>query len=538
MAFTYYLPDTTGTMGKNETESNSVIIIGANGSGKSKLGAWMEQQNMMEVHRIGGQRNLNFSENIPLQNYTQAEDAVFFGTTNEANVLKASKFWRWKDGKEYTTTLLNDFGNVLAALIALTNNENAKYVDACKKAEREGKEKPATTKSALDKLIDVWNEIFQQRNLRMEDSKFITYFKKNGKEVEYSSNQMSDGERAVLYLTTQVLCVPENKTLIIDEPELHLHRSIMNRLWHALENCRPDCLFIYITHDTEFASLHSASDKIWIKEYDGENWTFAKIEETDLPEDLLFDILGSRKNVLFVEGESSSYDTQLYSAMYPDYHVVACGGCSQVISRTKAFKNCQALHDCDVYGIIDRDYRSDHEIEKYKEDNIYTLEVAEVENLFLVEELVREMSIAFGEDPEEVLHKAKDYIVQKRFSGQINKQICQSVVAYLKYRLSVAELSNKNGNEAKESLNALFQSLKYEQIEQAEAKRFKDALTSNDYKQVLRVFNEKSLVSFIASCLGLKDGVYCRKVIALLQGEKHDAIVAAIAPYLPSEIQR
>ena len=25
MAFTYYLPDTTGTMGKNETESNSVI---------------------------------------------------------------------------------------------------------------------------------------------------------------------------------------------------------------------------------------------------------------------------------------------------------------------------------------------------------------------------------------------------------------------------------------------------------------------------------------------------------------------------------
>ena len=44
-----------------------------------------------------------------------------------------------------------------------------------------------------------------------------------------------------------------------------------------------------------------------------------------------------------------------------------------------------------------------------------------------------------------------------------------------------------------------------------------DALTSNDYKEVLRVFNEKSLVSFIASCLGLKDGVYCRKVIALLQ---------------------
>lgn len=538
MTFTYYLPTPTGTIDKKETEFNSVIIIGANGSGKSKLGAWMEQQNMMEVHRIGGQRNLNFSENIPLQNYTQAEDAVFFGTTNEANVLKPSKFWRWKDGKEYTTTLLNDFGNVLAALIALTNNENAKYVDVCKKAEREGKEKPATTKSALDKLIDVWNEIFQQRNLRMEDSKFITYFKKNGKEVEYSSNQMSDGERAVLYLTTQVLCVPENKTLIIDEPELHLHRSIMNRLWHALENCRPDCLFIYITHDTEFASLHGASDKIWIKEYDGENWTFAKIEETDLPEGLLFDILGSRKNVLFVEGESSSYDTQLYSVIYSDYHVVACGGCSQVISRTKAFKNCQALHDCDVYGIIDRDYRSDREIEKYKKDNIYVLEVAEVENLFLVEELIKEMSTALGEDPEKVYKKVKRYIVQQRFSREINKQIRQSVVANLKYCLSVAELSQKNEREAKASLDVLFQPLDYEQIETIEGARFRNALDSDDYKRVLRVFNEKNLVSSVGTFFGIKNDAYCNKVIALLRGEKHDAIVAAIAPYLPSEIRR
>ena len=99
--------------------------------------------------------------------------------------------------------------------------------------------------------------------------------------------------------------------------------------------------------------------------------------------------------MLFVEGESSSYDTQLYSVIYSNYHVVACGGCSQVISRTKAFRNCQALHDCNVYGIIDRDYRSDREIEKYKKDNIYVLEVAEVENLFLVEELIKEMSTAW-----------------------------------------------------------------------------------------------------------------------------------------------
>lgn len=47
---------------------------------------------------------------------------------------------------------------------------------------------------------------------------------------------MSDGERAVLYLIVQVLCIPDNKKLIIDEPELHLHGSIMNRLFTRLNN--------------------------------------------------------------------------------------------------------------------------------------------------------------------------------------------------------------------------------------------------------------------------------------------------------------
>lgn len=77
MAFTYFLPDENGNKTEHGTTSNAVIIIGANGSGKSKLGAWIEQQDMEQIHRIGAQRNLNFQENIPLKSYSQAEDFVF-----------------------------------------------------------------------------------------------------------------------------------------------------------------------------------------------------------------------------------------------------------------------------------------------------------------------------------------------------------------------------------------------------------------------------------------------------------------------------
>ena len=47
---------------------------------------------------------------------------------------------------------------------------------------------------------------------------------------------------------------------------------------------------------------------------------------------------------------------------------------------------------------IDRDYRSDYEIEKYKENNIFTLNVAEVENLFITEELIRLMAEHMGKE--------------------------------------------------------------------------------------------------------------------------------------------
>ena len=52
MAFTYFLPDENGNKTEHGTTSNAVIIIGANGSGKSKLGAWIEQQNMEQKHFV------------------------------------------------------------------------------------------------------------------------------------------------------------------------------------------------------------------------------------------------------------------------------------------------------------------------------------------------------------------------------------------------------------------------------------------------------------------------------------------------------
>ena len=76
MSYKYWLPDREGKRQDFTTEGNAIIIVGANGSGKSRLGAWIEQNGMEKVHRIGAQRNLNFSENIQLKSYEDAENCV------------------------------------------------------------------------------------------------------------------------------------------------------------------------------------------------------------------------------------------------------------------------------------------------------------------------------------------------------------------------------------------------------------------------------------------------------------------------------
>lgn len=533
--FKYILPDENNDTITQETNSNALIIIGANGSGKSKLGAWIEEHDLENVHRIGAQRNLNFEEYIPLKSYEQASNAVFFG--NEKN---HDKGYRWNWG-HFTTTLLNDYENVLATLIALNSQQTNAFMEECKKNEKKGIPYPKVPITAIDELLEIWNVVFPHRSINIKDSKVVASFVRTissgeNEPIYYKGNEMSDGERVALYLIAQCLSIPKNKTLIIDEPEIHLHRSIMNRLWSELERKRDDCLFIYITHDTNFASLHSHAKKIWVRKYDGIHWMLEEINSSGLPEQLLLDIMGNRKKVLFVEGTATSYDTKLYSEIYKNYYIVPCGGCSTVIAWTKAMRATPQLHDIECYGIIDRDYRSDVEIQAYKTHYIYTLKVAEVENLFLVEELLNVVCNILAITDSTVVTKIKNYIINDRFVNEINRQICEAVVSELKYQLSVIEISKKNEKEAKQTLQTSINGISYELIKKNIEQRYQNVLLSKDYSKILSIFNRKELAKTIGHYFGFNNDEYCDFVIRQIQGDNADKIKETIIPYLPNEI--
>lgn len=528
--FKYNLPNKNGQVEEVITSNNSLIIIGANGSGKSKLGAWLEQQDLQNTHRVGAQRSLNFGEFINLKSYEQAENLLFYGKEDGKD-----KGYRWNWGKEYTTKLLQDYEYVLSAIIAMKNNQNDKFIKECKEREAQSQQHNNVPETVIDTLKRIWHNVFPQRDIDFHDSKVTASLQKSDlTKVSYKGNEMSDGERVGLYLIAQCLCIPRNKMIIIDEPEIHLHRSIMNHLWTEIEKERKDCFFIYITHDTQFAANHRHADKIWVKSYDGIDWEFEKIVEQNnsLPEQLLLDIMGNRKKVLFVEGAADSYDTKLYSEIYSDYYIVPCGGCSTVINLTKAMKNTPQLHELECYGIIDRDYRNKHEIEALKKHNIYTINVAEVENLFLVEELLSVANEILYPNENNRINKIKNAIINARYKKQINRQVCEAVVAELKYQLSAIEIEKNSEENAKQTLADAYSSISYDNIKTEIEQRFNAA---NDYKQVLRLFNCKSLSCEAEKEFGKKE--YKEFIIGQLHGEKAERIIAAVKNYLPSEIK-
>ena len=536
--FIYTLPDENNQPKQFDTDVNAVIIIGANGSGKSKLGAWIEDCNPEGVHRIGAQRNLNFQEFIPLKSYEQASNFVLWGSEKDHN-----KAVRWNWGKT-TTTLLNDYENVLAALIALNNKQNDAFVQECKNKEKEGSSYPKVPITVIDDLIEIWNVVFPHRNIQISDSKVIASFQNNtpineGTTITYHGNEMSDGERVVLYLILSFLTTPPNSLIIIDEPELHIHKAILEVLWDKLEALREDCVVMYITHDLGFALSRNAQKKIWMKKYDGMNkWEYEFIEEESqeiLPKELLFQILGPSQKVIFLEGTKESLDYKLYKEIYGDkYQVIPCGGCSQVINYVKAARTIPLLNSYEIYGIIDRDFRTENEILSLEKDNIYVLKVAEVENLFIVPPLIEFMEKKTGCVAGKAQVAIKE-IVQK-YQEQKDNQVSEALEKEILHR--VKEFGKIAKNDTDEGIsNKISEKFTADIIKTLREEKEAIFNTQDDPEAILKVFNWKPLKGIINNTLGFgkNENSYSSRVLNYLShdDESQKEIINILKNYCP-----
>ena len=372
-------------------QGQSIIIVGANGSGKSRFCVQTEMLNLNLVHRIAAQKDLVFEKQYSLSSYEDAKSSIFYGSTNN-DPQKGSR-WGWDASEKYVRPV-SDCSQAINAFFAQKNKDDEARSKQAVQIIREHQNITELAPSVAEQLIKIWDQILPNRELKISDLKIKT---SKNKGQPYDARFMSDGERDVLYYLAVCLCLPQNIFVILDEPENHIHNSIINKLFSLLEKERPDLTFIYATHNLEFAAEHPNTKKLWFENYDGSNWDYHILgEEDELPEQLLLEVLGAKEKVILVEGTRNSLDTKLYQAYYKDYKVIGCGGCQNVINFVKAF-NSHTLHThYDVKGIVDRDYRPEEEINKLQKAGIYFCKVAEVENLFIVPEIIQFMAKLLG----------------------------------------------------------------------------------------------------------------------------------------------
>ncbi len=316
-----------------------------------------------------------------------------------------------------------------------------------------------------------------------------------GEKEEYAIIQMSDGEKVMLFLIAQVLQAPSDGFIIIDEPEMYLHKSIVKKLWNLLEAERSDCIFIYLTHDLDFASSRKYAKKVWIKSYaPTASWTIEDLPNNELPETILMELLGSRNNILFCEGTKNSYDEIIYNNLFPNFTISAVESCQSVINYTKAFNKLKNTHS-KAYGIIDSDFREDSELKSLKEEEIYNIKLAEIENLFLDEDFLEHFCKHLDEDNKIIAAIKHDIICQ--FKNDIELQISNYVSAKINHYFSNSHVKKGNNiNDVKKHFDIFIKNIEINDWHDNRKSLLEKLIKEEDYAGIIKRYNNKGLKIF------------------------------------------
>ena len=440
--FTFSVPTKKKVLDIKMSSGGSVFFVGANGGGKTRLAVHIEQQLELKAHRISAHRALSLNPDVPKIGEKKALMGLRTGNASETSNLQYREGHRWLS--QSAVTLLNDFDFLIQALFAEQSNTSLDAYNHHKPGGKKLKRKFQLT--TFDTLNKIWRRLLPHRSLQITGDDIQVSIPRQTD--AYKASEMSDGERAIFYLIGQVLVAEKDSMLIIDEPELHVHRAILAKLWDELEAARSDCAFVFITHDLEFAGTR-AGKKYILNDYRPEPyWVIEEVpEESQFNEQIITLILGSRRPILFVEGDGNSLDIAIYRCCYPDWTVIPRGSCADVIHSTVTMRNNASLSRVKCCGIVDADNYDQGDRDYLGKRGVAILPVSEIENIVLLPDVAREILQLEGYRDKEIdqsLNKLIDAVLKRvNSSGEMEKLL----VRYCRRRID-RELKNSDFQKA------------------------------------------------------------------------------------------
>ncbi len=395
------------------TGGDRIFIVGPNGSGKSALiqhfvSLHGSQNQPQEIQRIAAHRQTwltSGSIDVTPKKRRQFDEIFKTYETDPAS--------RWMDRSPHERQ-----SAVLFDLVAQENDRArriTRQVDDGK--ECEAKRIAARTTSPFARL----NDLLQcgMLTITLEDSLGEEILARHrGTETSFSMAQMSDGERNAAIIAANVLTVKPDTILLIDEPERHLHRSIIEPFLSAVFEQRQDCAFIISTHELALPIANPRAQVLMVRSCrwgadTAEAWDAQLLKASpELPEDLKRLILGARRRILFVEGTSGSLDLPLYTTLFPKVSVVSQGSCTDLLRAVKGLRETTNLHHVEAFGLIDRDNRGEDEVKQLFDNGVFALEVYSVEALYYsldaIEAVARWQANSFRCSADEMIASVKE----------------------------------------------------------------------------------------------------------------------------------
>ncbi len=531
-------------------EGEAVHFVGANGSGKSRLAVYIEDRLGEVAHRVSAHRALGLNPGVAKVGESAARSTLRYGHPTLKDRQR-----RWSHSLQGAP--LNDFDALLQTLFAEQSNTALRTHQTARSGES------ATPEATLmEALVEAWHSILPLRRLAVsgDDIQVSADMTQDRGDEEggsgeslvdvdsanqsvneyYSASDLSDGERAVFYLLGQSLCAPPNTVLIFDEPELHIHRSIMGALFDRIEADRPDCCFVYVSHDLEFASSR-VGRKLLVHEYTHESqWEIEDVPEVEgLEEEVVALILGSRRPILFVEGEATSLDLAVYRNVYDEWTVVPSGSCEAVIHAVTSLRRNDRFTRVHCRGIVDADDRHVDELERLREIGIHPLPVSEIESVFVLPPVA--LAIARHEGYEasqadgvlsDLTQKIVDHI---RACGTVDRAVMQFCRRRIDSHLKSVDMTSASSVEdLRIALDQAVASLDVSAIAAQRRSEIDEALDQGDLTQILSFVDGKGLLAITASVLkSCKKDAFLQWLTRCLGSGEPAGVVEAVRGALP-----
>jgi len=500
--------------------TENIVVVGANGSGKSTLannlktiiderdGVVIPAQKLLIIPIFDNTPNYNSSN----QEY-KAYEKSYSDNKTTYNASKTDDI-PYSETKKYGS----EYKYVLKTLIAERAHVRNVF---CSNYSNDIEVSKNDLHSKLDTAIEIWNSLIEHREMFFTESNELM-IKDPTDGGTYPAFKMSDGEKNILYLIGRVLLANTGSLIIIDEPEMYLHKAIVNKLWDKLEVLKQDSIFVYLTHDLDFASSRKAQ-KFWIKSFLFPiNWDIESIPENEIPENLLMKLLGSRKRILFCEGKHNSLDIKIFEILFPNYTITPLESCTDVINYVRSF-NKIPNRNVEAIGFIDRDFRTQEQLTKLETEYIYSYSVAEIENLFLIKDFISKFAKYKNEQLD--LGKLEEKVLKLLSDNKVS-QSANFVSSLINYNFSESHV--KKGNDisnVKTNLDTFVNNLKLDETYDERVKILEKIISDKDYEKAIMFYNNKGLLSIAEDLLSLKSSTYRLKSLDFLKIDEDAQII-------------